>query len=107
MYKSNNVYSSICWEYPLQTKVSTQKKKKASKEYKKSYEDVQKKTSVMSAYVYYGTIILFFAGLLFFITVSISKAAIAEPKSTSNIFEIPVRQFHSPYRLQQTQRRSS
>jgi murein DD-endopeptidase MepM/ murein hydrolase activator NlpD len=89
MYKSNNVYSSICWEYPLQTKISTQKKKRNSKEYKKSYEDVQRKTSVMSAYVYYGTIILFFAGLLFFITVSISKAAIAEPKSSSNIFEIP------------------
>ncbi|MCH5149389.1 MAG: M23 family metallopeptidase [Spirochaetales bacterium] len=89
MYKNNNVYSNICWEYPLQTKFTT--KRNGSKRHKKnnfnSHSNVKKST--VSAYAYYGAIILFFAGLLFFITISISKAAIAEPRDTSDNFAIP------------------
>lgn len=89
MYKSNNVYSNICWEYPLQTKFST--KKNNNKRYKKNNfnGNSNAKKSTVFAYAYYGTIITFFAGLLFFITISISKAAIAEPRDTSDNFAIP------------------
>ena len=88
MYKSNNIYSSICWEYPLQTRKSARKKNK--KQYKRnSYVNQSKKSSTSFVYAYYGAIILFFAGLLFFITISISKAAIAEPQTTSKKFELP------------------
>lgn len=89
MYKSNNVYSNICWEYPLQTKFPV--KKKSNKRHKKNNfnNNSNAKKSFVSVYAYYGTIILFFAGLLFFITISISKAAIAEPRETSDNFAIP------------------
>ena len=88
MYKSNNVYSSICWEYPLQTRIPAKKRNKRQTK-RTSFNDETKKTSIVSVYAYYGAIILFFAGLLFFITISISKAAIAEPPTVSNSFEIP------------------
>ena len=87
MYKSNNIYSSICWEYPLQTRKSARRKSKKQSR-RNSYVNQSKKSSIGS-YAYYGAIILFFAGLLFFITISISKAAIAEPQAASNKFELP------------------
>ena len=88
MYKSNNIYSSICWEYPLQTRKSARRKSKKQSR-RNSYVNQSKKSSIGSVYAYYGAIILFFAGLLFFITISISKAAIAEPQAASNKFELP------------------
>lgn len=89
MYKNNTVYSNICWEYPLQTKLPT--KKSSNKRHKKNNFNNRSnaKKSTVCAYAYYGTIITFFAGLLFFITISISKAAIAEPRDISDNFAIP------------------
>lgn len=89
MYKSNSVYSNICWEYPLQTKISTKKRNGKRHRQNNFNNSSNAKKLAVSAYAYYGTIILFFAGLLFFITVSISKAAIAEPRDTSDNFAIP------------------
>lgn len=83
---NNTIYSDIYWDYALSP--ATQQRQLKAKKY--PTELSKNKKYLFFSHIYYGIIILFFSSLLFFMTISISKASV--PSSLMDKLEIPINQ---------------